>query len=116
MVMKNKPKSKYNNLIMKSMNGIEMYRLKGGAECKKVLTENPDYKLFWRSGFTYRGAAKKEIPRIGIRKTWIGREYREATFEEEMQAKYNWAAAIDIEVDHDNKEIYMNGFSENDMF
>ena len=39
-----------------------------------------------------------------------------AIFEDEMQRKYNWSAAIDIEIDHEKKEIHMNGFSENDMW
>lgn len=94
----------------------EKYQYAGSKECKKVLAENPTYKLFWRSGFSFRGAGEGEIKREGLRKTWVGREYREATFEEEMQSKYNWAANISIRVDHEKGEIHMNGFSENDMY
>ena len=95
---------------------MEKYKLKGSMKCRKVLSENPTYKLFWRSGFAYRGAEEVEIKREGLRKTWIGREFREATFEEDMQSRYDWAVAIDITVDHTSKEIHMNGFSENDMW
>ena len=38
------------------------------------------------------------------------------TFEEAMQRKYDWSAAIDIDVDHEKKELHFNGFSENDMY
>lgn len=94
----------------------EKYKLAGGKECRKVLAENPTYKVFWRSGFAFRGAGEREIKRDGLRKVWIGREYRDATFEEEMRSRYNWSAGIDIEIDHDKKEIHMNGYSENDLY
>lgn len=38
------------------------------------------------------------------------------TFEEAMQRKYDWSAAIDIDVDHEKKELHFNGFSENDLY
>jgi hypothetical protein len=98
------------------MEKIEKYQYAGSKECKKVLAENPTYKLFWQNGFSFRGAREGEIKREGLRKTWIGGDWREATFEEEMQSKYNWAANISITVDHEKKEIHMNGFSENDMY
>lgn len=98
------------------MEKIEKCQYAGSKECKKVLADNPTYKLFWQTGFSFRGAREREIKREGLRKTWIGREYREATFEEEMQSNYNWAANISITVDHEKGEIHMNGFSENDMY
>ena len=95
---------------------IERYKYAGAKECKKVLSDNPNYTLFWRSGLGYRGARDVEIKREGMRKAWIGRDYREATFEEDMQSRYNWAANISITIDHERKEIHMNGLSENDMW
>ena len=83
---------------------IEKFKLVGGEKCKEILSSNPTYRVFWRSGYAYRGAGEREVFRT------------DSNFTEEMQRKYNWAAAIDIEVDHYKKEIHMNGFSENDMW
>lgn len=93
----------------------EHYGYAGGKECKEVLAKHPDYKVFWRSGFAFRGAGECEIKREGLRKCYVGREFREATFEEQMQSHYNWAANISIDIDHEKKEIHLNGFSELDM-
>lgn len=97
-------------------NNIEKFSLVGGNKCKEVLAENPTYRVFWRSGFAYRGARECEINREGERKIFQPGGWRMGTFEDEMQRKYNWSAAIDIEIDHEKKEIHMNGFSENDMW
>lgn len=100
----------------------EHYRLSDGKKCKELLAKYPDYKVFWRSGFQFRGAGEHEMPRD--RKDYPVLEYFSnlkhkmiyVTFEEVMQRKYDWAAAIDIDVDHDKRELHFNGFSENDMY
>ena len=38
------------------------------------------------------------------------------TFEDELNKCLNWACAQDMEIDHDKKTIFINGFSENDMY
>lgn len=98
----------------------EHYRLSDGKKCKELLAQYPDYKVFWRSGFQYRGAGEQEMPRDKKDYTvfaWNGRDCKRqvVSFKEAMQRKYNWSAAIDIDVDHDKKELHFNGFSENDM-
>lgn len=95
---------------------IETFKLAGGKKCREVLATNPSYRVFWRSGFAYRGAGEYEINREGERYILQPGGWRMGTFEDEMQRKYNWSAAIDIEIDHEKKEIHMNGFSENDMW
>lgn len=95
---------------------IEKFSLVGGNKCKEVLAAYPTYRVFWRSGFEYRGAGEHEIKREGERKIFQPGGWTIGTFEEEMQRKYNWSAAIDIEIDHEKKEIHMNGFSENEMW
>ena len=95
---------------------IETFKLAGGKKCREVLATNPSYRVFWRSGFAYRRAGEYEINREGERKILQPGGWRMGTFEDEMQRKYNWSAAIDIEIDHEKKEIHMNGFSENDMW
>lgn len=90
------------------MEKLTTYTLTGCRTCNKVLEEHPDYKVFWRSGYAYRGAAEVEDDKSID-------SYLD-TFEERMQRRYNWAAAIDITVDHEKKEIHLNGFSENDLY
>ena len=99
------------------MEGVEKYNLVGGKTCKEVLAKYPNYKVFWRSGFAYRGATESEDDKQPKREyIWQERRARETTFEERMQRNYDWSAAIDIKVDHEKKEIHFNGFSENDMW
>lgn len=98
------------------MANVEKFNLVGGNKCKEVLAVNPDYKVFWRSGFAFRGAGEGEVKREGSRKIYRPGGWYMGTFEDQMKQKYSWSAAIDIEIDHDKKEIHMNGFSENDMW
>ena len=90
------------------MGKLTTYTLTGCLTCDKVLEEYPDYKVFWRSGYAYRGAAEVEDDKSID-------DYLN-TFEERMLRRYYWAAAIDITVDHEKKEIHLNGFSENDLY
>lgn len=87
---------------------MEKYSLVGSSTCKETLSKYPDYKVFWRSGYAYRGAVEVEDDKSID-------DYLDS-FEERMQRRYNWAAAIDITVDHEKKEIHFNGFSENDLY
>lgn len=98
------------------MANVEKFKLVGGNKCKEVLAANPDYKVFWRSGFAFRGAGEGEVQREGLRKIYRPGGWYMGTFEDQMRQKYSWSAAIDITIDHDKKEIHMNGFSENDMW
>lgn len=93
----------------------EYYRYAGGKLCREILAKYPEYKVFWRSGLSFRGAGEREVQRDGLRKCFIGREYKEVTFEEEMQAHYNWAANISIDINHNEREVHLNGYSELDM-
>lgn len=95
----------------------EYYKLVGSKSCKEVLAKYPNYKVFWRSGFAYRGAFESEDDKQP-KKEYIYQERRsrETTFEERMQRRYNWSAAIDIDIDHEKREIHFNGFSANDMY
>lgn len=90
------------------MEKLTIFTLRSHPTCNKVLKEYPDYKVFWRSGYAYRGAAEVEDDK-SIDKYL-------STFEERMQRRYYWTAAIDITIDHEKKEIHLNGFSENDLY
>ena len=96
---------------------MERFDLVGSTTCKRVLREHPDYRVFWRAGFAYRGAGEVEDDKQPKEDyIWQERRRRVLTFEERMQRRYDWSAAIDIKVDHEKKEIHINGFSENDMY
>lgn len=88
------------------MGKLTIYTLSDCRTCDKVLEENPDYKVFWRSGYVYRGAVEVEDDK----------SVHTDTFEERMLRRYKWAATIDITIDHEKKEIHLNGFSENDLY
>lgn len=94
----------------------ESYRLVSGSSCKKAIESHPDYKVFYRAGFAFRGAGEIEDDKQP-HEQYIYQEGRSRilTFEERMQRRYDWAAALDIDIDHDAKEIHINGFSENDL-
>lgn len=100
---------------MKNINN-EHYALSDGKKCEELLAKYPDYKVFWRSGFTYRGAREREIKRYGLRNVHLPGRIIRMTFEREMKRHFIWSAAIDIDVDHEKKELHFNGFSENDMY
>lgn len=96
---------------------VEKFQLVGSKKCKEVLAAYPGYKVFWRSGFAYRGATEAEDDKQPRQEyVYEERQNRVLTFEERMQRRYNWSAAIDIDIDHEKQEIHFNGFSENDMF
>jgi hypothetical protein len=89
--------------------------LTGSSNVRKVLETYPDYKLFIRRGYAYRGAGEvledkkpKLTPHPG--------GYKMMTFNERMERMYNFYVAFDIDIDTDNRELHINAFSSNDMY
>lgn len=92
----------------------------GKSKVMSVLAKYPDYDVYVRHGFAFRGAQEYKMSK--------GKEYMYVrsdngingcvrvcmTFEERMQKYANEAACADIKV-NDN-EIHVNFFSFNDMF
>ena len=95
---------------------MKKYRLVSSNVCKDLISKHPDFKIFWRSGFAFKGAKEVEDDKQP-KEQFVYQEGRSRvlTFEERMQRRYNWAAAIDIDFDEDAKEIHINGYSVNDM-
>ena len=95
---------------------MKKYRLVSSNVCKDLINKHPDFKVFWRSGFAFKGANEVEDDKQP-KEQFVYQEGRSRvlTFEERMQRRYNWAAAIDIDFDEDAKEIHINGYSVNDM-
>lgn len=93
------------------------YTLTDSKTCRKILEKYPNYKVFWRSGYAFKGAGESEDDKQP-RKEYIWQEGRSRvlTFDERMERRYEWSAAIDIKIDENLKEIHFNGFSENDLY
>lgn len=89
--------------------------LAGSNKVRKVLETYPDYKLFIRRGYAYRGAREiledkttKLTPQPG--------GYKMMSFDERMERMYNFYVAFDIDIDTDKQELHINAFSSNDMY
>ncbi len=68
----------------------------GWTKLKEVIDKHPDYELYKRTGFAFRGARESKCTI------------------DDLKNLCSWAACIDIEVIDD--EIHVNGFSANDMW
>lgn len=103
---------------------MEKFELVGSAKAKEVLCMHPDYRVFWRCGYAFRGAQEREVvksefPKVCATANPRGSLYppikKCVTFKEYMLCEFGWAAAIDICVDNEKKELHFNGFSCNDL-
>ena len=84
------------------MNG-EYFKYGDGRQCEMFLNKYPDYKLYWQSGWGFKGKREMEIDR------------NSPSFSDEMKNRYNWAANITITVNHEDKSLHFNGLSLSDM-
>lgn len=99
---------------------IEKYKgdelkLVSGHAVKRLVEIYKDYRVFIRKGFKYRGAKSEEDDKE-TKKTPVPGGYRVMTFEERINKLCEWYAAFDIKIDRENKTLYINAFSENDMY
>ena len=84
---------------------------------REEVAKYPDYKVRWMAGFAWKGACGgRELKREGMRKIWRPGGSFMGTFDDELNKCLNWACAQDMEIDHDKKTIFINGFSENDIY
>ena len=73
-------------------------------EFKEHRKTHPDYKVFWRSGYSYRDAGKREMDTTA------------PDFMEKMEFNFNWACVVDVDKDNPiTKELHLNGLSISDM-
>lgn len=92
--------NKQKQRTMETKKGTEKFSLVGADTCRKAIADNPNYRLHVRCGYAYRGAREnlvnpKNTPRL--------------------ERFYDWGAAFDVDIDHDKKEIHLNGFSYLDL-
>lgn len=99
------------------MGNVVKIGLCSNEDVRKEVANHPYYKVHWLAGFAWKGACcGRELKREGMRKIWQPGGSFMGTFEDELNKCLNWACAQDMEIDHDKKIIFINGFSENDMF
>ena len=98
------------------MGNVVNFSLCSNKKVKEEVANHPDYKVRWMAGFGWKGASSRELKRDGERKIYRPGGSFMGTFEDELNKCLNWACAQDMEIDHDKKLIFINGFSENDMY
>ena len=88
----------------------------------KDLDAHPEKRIFWRSGWAWKGAGEGEISRaakdypkrravcIGLRMT----ERVFASWKDVLKAKFEWACVVNLDANTD-EAIHLNGLSVNDM-
>nr|DAP08192.1 MAG TPA: hypothetical protein [Caudoviricetes sp.] len=97
------------------MENQENFRNCSSKKVREAVSSHPDYKVRWMAGFAWNGAGSRQLKREGERKILRPGGWFMGTFEDELNRCLNWACAQNMKIDHDKKEIFINGFSENDM-
>ena len=97
------------------MGNVVNFNLCSDEKVREEVAKYPDYKVRWMAGFAWKGAGSRELVRDGERKIHRTEGWFIGTFEDELNRCLNWACAQDMKIDHYKKEIFINGFSENDM-
>ena len=98
------------------MENVVKFDMCSNEKVRQEVDNHPNYKVKWMAGFAWKGACSRELKRDGERKIHRPEGWFIGTFEDELNRCLNWACAQDMKIDHDKKEIFINGFSENDMY
>lgn len=77
----------------------ERYKLCSAKVAYDAVKKYPKYTISLMSGFGWKGAYCRANQTI-----------------DDMKSLINWACAIDVEINHGKQEIFVNGFSTNDMY
>jgi len=81
----------------------------------KDLEAHPQKKLFWRSGWAWKGASEYEISRdpkdYPMTELGVGKI---ASWQDSLKRKYGWACVVECDKNTD-EELHLNGLSELDM-
>lgn len=106
--------SKVEELIKRYKDDGEL-SLVGGAVVKRLVNHYKDYRVFICKGFQYRGARYAEDDKE-TKNTPAPGGYKVMTFEERINRLCEYYAAFDIRIDRENKTLYINAFSANDLY
>lgn len=72
-------------------------------EAIKMIEAAPNKRIMWAEGLNFRGGGKpREIS-------------RNSQWKDELKRCFNWACIVDLDKNTD-KEIFLHGYSVNDMF
>ena len=93
---------------------MEKFELIGKNKVLELLEKHADYRVFIRRGYAYRGAKEVEDDKQD-KMAWMDRVWQMTTFEGRMNSFLNYYTC-DVDIDHDKKEMHINGFSENDLY
>jgi hypothetical protein len=105
--------SKVEELIKKYEKGY--FELASGDTVKRLVNHYKDYRVFICRGFQYRGAKYAEDDKE-TKNTPAPGGYKVMTFEERINRLCEYYAAFDIRIDRENKTLYINAFSANDLY
>ena len=86
------------------------------------LEAHPAKRIFWRSGWAWKGAGESEIsrdPKDYPKTKMVCVDLRMsrrtmASWKDELKAKFDWACVVDLDR-NDDGEMHLNGLSVNDM-
>ena len=88
------------------------------------LEAHPNKRIFWRSGWAYRGAGEREISREAHEpKTVMKNDGSDGCrmvptlirdWKDELKACFRWACVVEMDANTD-EEMHLNGLSCNDM-
>lgn len=106
--------SKVEELIKRYKDDGEL-SLVGGNVVKRLVNHYKDYRVFICRGFQYRGARYAEDDKE-TKNTPTPGGYKVMTFEERINRLCEYYAAFDIRIDRENKTLYINAFSSNDLY
>ena len=98
------------------MGNVVNFNLCSNEKVREEVAKYPDYKVRWLAGSWKGVCGGRELKREGMRKIWRPGGSFMGTFDDELNKCLNWACAQDMKIDHDKKLIFINGFSENDMY
>ena len=94
---------------------MEKLSLVGSKTVREILSKYPEYNLYIRRGFAFKGA-QEVLEDKETKSSLCPGGYKIMTFKERMQKMYNYYVAFDVDIDHENKELHINAFSANDMY
>ena len=88
----------------------------------KDLDAHPAKRIFWRSGWKWKGAGEGEVsrdPKDYPKRTLVCVDLRMqermfASWKDALKAKFDWACVVQCDKNTDD-EMHLNGLSVNDM-
>lgn len=100
---------------MEVTNKMEKLRMVGSKTVREVLSIYPEYTLYIRKGFAFKGA-REFLEDKETKPTPYSGGLKSMTFEERMQYMYDHYVVYDVVIDHEINELHINAYTADDMF